>query len=108
MNRPLLYLCAPFATRTPDEAVATNQAIVRAVALGWVPVYAPYLLDRFLRDGKPGERALALECALGLLDRADALLVVGDRLTDGMRLELKRWRGSVFFWPEVPPAETAA
>ena len=104
MSRPILYVCAPFSTRTPDEAVATNQAIVRAVELGWCPLYTPYHFDRFLRDGNPDERAAALECAFGLLDQADTVLVVGSRLTDGMRLELARWRGSLAFWPDLHPA----
>lgn len=90
--RPLLYVCAPFRTRTLEEARATHAAIARALELGWAPVFGPLLLRDFLSDANPNERAAAIECDLAILRACNAVLVVGDRVTEGMRHELEAWR----------------
>lgn len=108
--RPLLYVTAPWRTRTPDEAAATDAAIRGALELGYFPVFSPYCLaPTGLRDDVPAERELVLEADLALLDRCDAVLLVGGRLTDGMQRELWHWaqtRGAsgVYTWPDLPRA----
>lgn len=107
MKRPILYVCAPYQTRTHEEALETDKAIGHALQLGWAPVFAPYLLNRFICEEEPSEREMALDCCMSLLEGSDAVLVVGDRRTNGMWKELARWERirfnrrepSVLYWP---------
>ena len=108
MSRPVLYVCAPYSTRTPDEAVDTLHAVRGAIERGYCPVFAPFMFERLLSDENPAQRATGIACGLTLLDHADAIVVVGERLTKGMRTELGRWRGPTFFWPELPAARELA
>lgn len=87
--RPTLYVCAPFATRTPVEAAETAALVLRAVRLGWAPVFAPDLY-RHVLDEATGRDA-GLSCAMSLLRRCDALVIVGSRVTQGMEAELRWW-----------------
>lgn len=92
MTRPLLYVCAPFRTRTLDEARATHDAIALALRLGWAPIFGPLLLRDFLSDANEDERAMAIECDTTILAACTAFLVVGERVTEGMRHEMKAWQ----------------
>ena len=112
--KPVLYVCAPFATRTLAEAALTDAAIRGALELGYVPVFAPYLYDRVISDTFPSERELALQACEVLIAKSDAFLVVGDRLTAGMERDLAAWRKLLdgphdgvlptYRWPELPQA----
>ena len=50
--------------------------------------YLPYLLD----DSNPEERALALSFAASLLALCDRLVIYGDRISSGMKEEIRRAR----------------
>lgn len=108
MNRSgrLLYICAPFQTAKTQEVRERLRAIDAALVLGWVPIFAPYLYAGILFDTDAGQRAIGLECAEAIVERCDALLIVGQRRTDGMRRELEVWRQDGFRtyqWPELLP-----
>lgn len=111
MSRPLLYVIAPYATRTPAEADRTDAAIRRGLELGWAPVFLPYVYRGILRDDMPAEREVALLACEGVIDKADAALVVGERITAGMDRDLAYYERDgmpvryLFEWPELPPAE---
>lgn len=112
MTRPVLYVCAPFRTRTPEEAERTDAAMRRALELGWAPIFAPMLYQPLgLRDDIPGERDAALAAAVGLLSVSHSVLVVGLRITEGMGLELDAWGArssrAPFKWPDLPPAHSS-
>lgn len=48
--------------------------------------YLPYILD----DRVPAERQLALEFGMKLLALCERIVVYGDDITEGMRLEIQR------------------
>ena len=50
--------------------------------------YLPYLLD----DSNPEERALALSFGVSLLALCDRLVIYGDRISSGMKEEIRRAR----------------
>jgi hypothetical protein len=115
-TRQLLYVCAPWRTRTPEEEAATTAAIRWALKWGWCPVWAPSLLAPFLEDEDPDQRAVALRCAVALLAACDGVLVVGERRTDGMRYELEAWfkrrrrkpeLSAPLAWPQVAAGANA-
>lgn len=113
--RPLLYVCAPYATATPDEVAERDRAIKSALEKGWCPIFGPYLLERFVDDNVPEEREAAIECDLAILAWCDALLVIGDRTTAGMQRELAAWERRVedgqdapsFTWPKLEDARAS-
>lgn len=92
MTRPLLYLAHPIRRRTLADAARLTQAIARALELGWMPVAGWLLLRDHLNDANEDERAIAIACDLSLLAACNAFLVVGERVTEGMRHELDAWR----------------
>ena len=117
MTRPILYVCAPFATATADEVYTRDCAIRAAAERGWTPVYAPYLFAPVYTDETEAVRALCFDMNLALLVKSDAILVVGSRVTEGMSVEIDWWtthrypkvtghgRG-LYEWPRLPDAAT--
>ena len=87
--RPLLYVIAPFSSATNRERGERWQAMKKALALGWAPVWAPGIYSSVLVDSQQGERDVAIDCAISLLRRSDAIIVLGDRITPGMKMELE-------------------
>lgn len=105
MTRPLIYVAAPFKTRTMAEARATHDAIALAMRLGWAPVFTPLLFRDFLSDANEDERSIAIECNAPILAACHALLVVGERVTTGMAAELTWWRDAG--WDPLTTGEAA-
>jgi hypothetical protein len=106
VHRMLLYVCAPYATATADEQAETLEARQGALRRGWTPVWAPFLFRDLLDEGADRETIYALNEAL--VARSDALLRVGERVTEGMRRELHAWEGlprgarPTYLWPDLP------
>jgi len=108
VTRPILYLTAPYQTATEGEKALRLEAVRVAVARGWCPVFSPFLLERAYPEETPEVRVLALDCCLALLAVATALLVVGERRTEGMNVELSWWEehgDAPMLWPDLPRAE---
>ena len=93
----LTYVCSPLSAPTRAEIMVNAQRArtymamcerefgCRAVA---PHVYLPYLLD----DSTPEERALALSFGARLLALCDRLVIYGDRISSGMKEEIRRAR----------------
>lgn len=90
----LTYVCSPLSAPTRAEMLANaaraNAYMIRAESeFGDRAVaphaYLPYLLD----DTVPEQRALALEFGLKLLAMCSRLVVFGDRISNGMKGEIK-------------------
>lgn len=86
--RPILLIIAPYATATAEERIDTDDVVRRAIRLGWCPVFMPWQLERVLRESVPADRRAGLECSLSMARLCDEAVVVGDRITEGMRGEL--------------------
>ena len=93
----LTYVCSPLSAPTRAEIMVNAQRArtymtmcerefgCRAVA---PHAYLPYLLD----DSNPEERALALSFGASLLALCDRLVIYGDRISSGMKEEIRRAR----------------
>ena len=93
----LTYVCSPLSAPTQAEIMVNAQRArtymtmcerefgCRAVA---PHAYLPYLLD----DSNPEERALALSFGASLLALCDRLVIYGDRISSGMKEEIRRAR----------------
>lgn len=93
----LTYVCSPLSAPTRAEIMVNAQRArtymtmcerefgCRAVA---PHAYLPYLLD----DSNPKERALALSFGANLLALCDRLVIYGDRISSGMKEEIRRAR----------------
>ena len=106
MNRPLLAIVAPFGTRTLAERTKTEAAILGAAQRGYCPIFLPYVLREVLFENVPSDREVGLECSVSLVQRCDAVLVVGHRKTEGMARELAAIGPEVpvYQWPDLPEA----
>jgi len=87
---PLVYIASPFAGN-PERNAARARAYCRfAVSMGCVPL-APHLhYPQFLDDSQPEQRALGLKFALLLLGKCDELWVFGERISEGMAVEIEK------------------
>ena len=93
----LTYVCSPLSAPTRAEIMVNAQRArtymamcerefgCRAVA---PHAYLPYLLD----DSNPEERALALSFGASLLALCDRFVIYGDRISSGMKEEIRRAR----------------
>ncbi len=89
-----VYICSPLRAETQEE-VDKNMYATRAymkylfLKLGlnaFAPhAFLPYLLD----DRHEDERELALNLGLKMLDKCKILCVCGDRISDGMKGEIR-------------------
>ena len=88
--RRLLYVCAPWRERTAESMAEVHATIAAALEQGFAPIFAPFLFPA-LDDSIPAQREAAFECDLAILERCDALVLVGARVSEGMRRELNAW-----------------
>lgn len=109
----MLYVCAPWKTRTPAEEAETKKAVRAALEKGWAPVFLPFMYDTILDESDPEARELGLQACEAVLVRCDKILVIGSRITEGMQRELDlwdQWHSWMFLnrkplvWPDLPPA----
>ena len=96
MIRRIALLCAPFRTRTPEEAAELERVKARLVVRGWVPIFLPDTLAGVLDDEDETERRVALSCSESFVARMArvegvSLVVVGERMTEGMQGEASAW-----------------
>ena len=91
---PTAYVCSPLRADT-QHGVEMNMSAVRAymcyafVKLG-INAQAPHaFLPYFLDDNNPTERQLALDVGLAMLRKCSILLVCGNRISMGMRGEIR-------------------
>ena len=87
------YICSPLKAPTVEEFfknIELARCYVR-YATEHMCVYgkAPHaVLPAILGDNSPAERALAFEFGLKLLEQCDILYVCGNRISDGMKVEI--------------------
>ena len=90
VDRPLVYICSPYAG---DVERNVNMARVYsrfAVKNTCIPL-APHLLyPQFMDDGSPAERELALFMGLVLLTKCEQVWVFGGVISAGMAVEIAK------------------
>ena len=93
---PIVYICSPYKADTP-AGIEANLARVRsycrmAVNRGFAPLATHLAVCSFLNDNNPDERALGLTVDAALMNVCDELWVFGDRISEGMAIELDAFR----------------
>ena len=83
------FICSPYRGDIETNTARAKRYCYFAHTQGIAPV-APHLLcPLFLEDNLASERQAGIEIGLEYLRRADELWCFGDRLTEGMELELQ-------------------
>lgn len=111
--KPLIYICAPFRTATPEEYKEVFNIGWAALMKGWIPVWAPFMFGGWLNDNIPAHSDLALDCAISVMLRCNAVCVLRGRVTEGMEKELDYLENNsiimdVYYWPDLPSALDSA
>lgn len=97
--RPV-FICSPYRPTIKDESCRESEleanidrakrACRIAVALGFLPL-APHLyFTRFLNDEEEQERETGMRLGMQWLEESDEVWVFGDRVSAGMKAEIKR------------------
>lgn len=94
IDRKNAYICSPLFDEAPEKLKDNmEQARLYMKITGHymkVSAKAPHAyLPMLLCDRKPYERALAIKFGLELLEQCEMLLVCGDRLSQGMKGEIR-------------------
>ena len=87
-ERPFAYVCSPFrgdAERNAERAREYSRKIFEA---GYCPITPHIYFPQFLSDDNPKEREAGIDMGIALLPQCCALVVCGDKLTIGMKLEI--------------------
>ena len=86
--RPLVYICSPYAGDVETNTEKAKRYCRFAIAKNRIP-FAPHLLyPQFLSE--QSGRGLALYMGLVMLTKCDELWVFGEKVTQGMALEIRK------------------
>ena len=87
-ERPFAYVCSPFRGATEANAERARGYCRQVFKAGYAPL-APHLyFPQFLNDEIPKEREAGMAMGVALLPLCRAIVVCGDQLTEGMKLEV--------------------
>jgi len=94
----IVYVCAPYRplSKDPEKAAAelkenirnTRMACTLVSIMNEMPVSSALMYPQFLDDNDPIDRKKGIDYGIRLLESADELWIVGDRITAGMRQEI--------------------
>jgi len=92
---PMIYICSPLAGDIETNVANALKYCRFAVEHGYFPIAPHCYLPRFMNDGDPAERELAMSFGLRLLSGCRELWIFGSRLSEGMKREVlaAKWRG---------------
>ena len=87
---PIAYIASPY-SGNPERNTERARGYCRfAVSKGAIP-FAPHLLyPQFMDDDDKEQRELGIRFALILLSKCDELWVFGDKISEGMSLEISK------------------
>ncbi|MDL2205819.1 DUF4406 domain-containing protein [Eubacteriales bacterium OttesenSCG-928-N13] len=88
--RPIVYICSPFSGNTEENAQTARRYSRFAVDRGFLPIAPHLLFPQFMDDDAPDERKLAMRMNLILLSKCAELWVFGERVSEGMAIEIAR------------------
>lgn len=88
--RPIVYICSPY-TGDVDANVKNARRYCRfTVDKGYIPIAPHLLFTQFLNDDNPKERQLGIFFGNAVMSKCSEVWVFGDRISDGMKAEIKR------------------
>ena len=92
---PLVYICSPYQGDVEHNTQAAQRYSQFALAQKRLPIAPHLLFPQFMGAETDTTRELALHMGTILLTKCHELWYFGDRISEGMKLELNRarWRG---------------
>ena len=88
----LVYICSPYAGDSEMNVNAARGYSRFAVDKGFIPLAPQLLFPQFMGAETYATRELALHMGMILLTKCHELWYFGDRISEGMKLELNRAR----------------
>lgn len=90
--RPLVFICSPLAGDVERNQEKARRYSRFAVEQGAIP-FAPHLLyPQFLDENDKAQRDLGIFFGLVLMSKCDQLWVFGERISQGMQMEIAKAR----------------
>ena len=90
--RSVVYICSPLAGDIVGNQKKARRYCRFAVEQGVIPLAPHLLFPQFMDDSDPEERELAMFMDLVLLSKCAELWVFGERVSNGMKLEIEKAR----------------
>ena len=87
--RPLVYICSPLSGDVPGNTERARKFCRFALEKGQIPLAPHLMFPQFVNDDDPAERELAIFMDVILLGKCDELWVFGDRISEGMAVEIE-------------------
>ena len=91
-KRPLIYVCSPYHGNLTEMLQNRKAALAYCkfvTSCGKTPIAPHVYFTGFLDEDKPAERVAGIAMGIDLLrSHCDELWVFGDKITDGMRVEI--------------------
>ena len=96
-----VFVCSPLRGNV-GKNIEKAKGYCREIALkGNIPIAPHVYFTQFLNEEDENERNLGIKQGIELLDICDEMNVYGDKITDGMRQEIERFRGKANYFPNV-------
>lgn len=84
-----VFVCSPYRGDTETNLKIAGEIGRLAALCNHVPIIPHLVFPQFLKDNDPKERILGIQLGCELLKDCDALWIVGNKITDGMRYEIE-------------------
>ena len=88
--RPLVYVCSPLSGDVDINQENARRYCRYVVDSGCIPLAPHLFFPQFMNDANPKERDLAMFMDIVLLSKCSELWVFGERISNGMRIEIER------------------
>lgn len=89
---PLIYICSPFQGDIESNVQAARHYSRFALSQKCLPIAPHLLFPQFMGEETETTRELALHMGMILLTKCHELWYFGDRISEGMKLELNKAR----------------
>lgn len=94
--RKLAILVAPFRDRDEHDIEELNDAKLKLLLRGWLPIFLPDTLKDILDDHEDDQRTVSVNasaywCSTMAKDPDAEMIVVGSGMTEGMQSDVQAW-----------------
>lgn len=87
-----IFICSPYRGDIEKNKVVAQNVCRVAVHLGFIPIAPHLFFTQFLRDYVEEERLKGISCGLELIDICSELWIIGNKITEGMQMEISHAR----------------
>ena len=89
-NRPLVFICSPFAGDMEGNAERAREYSRFAVSRDYIPIAPHLLFPQFMEEADPAQRELGISFGLVLQGLCREMWVFGDTVSKGMAVEIEK------------------